>query len=74
MFVAVPLQIKEAAGVAVITGVGFTVTTAVALAVQVFEVPMIVYVAVPAVVVLLLLNVCAMVVPLSELPPLIPEP
>ena len=57
MLVAVPLQTKEAAGVAVITGVGFTVTTAVALAEQVFEVPIIVYVAVPAVELLLLLNV-----------------
>ena len=61
-------------GVAVITGVGFTVTVAVAVALQLFALPVIVYDAVPAMLLLLLLSVWAMGVPLPALPPVIPLP
>jgi hypothetical protein len=72
MLGALPLHIAVAAGVAVIVGVGLIVTTAVVVAVQPLAVPVIVYVAVPDVLLLLLLNACAIEAPTPALPPLIP--
>jgi hypothetical protein len=69
MLVAVPLQIDKLDGVAVITGIGFTVITAVVVAVQLLAVPVIVYVAVPGVLLLLLLNGCAIGLPVPEVAP-----
>ena len=57
MLGAVPLHIETAFGVAVMTGIGSTVITTVAVAVQPSAVPVIVYVAVPGVLLLLLVNV-----------------
>jgi hypothetical protein len=68
----VPLHIEADDGVAVITGAGSTVTAAVAEAVQLLAVPIMVYVAVPAVLLLLLDKVSAIGVPPPELAPLIP--
>ena len=70
--VAVPLQIVEVSGVAVIEGMGSTVTTAVIVALQLFATPVIVYVAVPAVLLLLLVNVWFIRVPLLAEPPVMP--
>ena len=61
-----PLHIDAVAGVAVTTGIGLTVITTDAVAVQVLAVPVIVYVAVPAVLLLLLVNVWAIVLPHDE--------
>ena len=72
---ALPLHTGDVAGVAVTTGIGLTVTVAVAVAIHPFAVlPVIVYVAVPPVLLLLLVSGCAIGVPLPELPPLIPFP
>jgi hypothetical protein len=72
MLGALPLHIETVDGVAVMPGVGLTVTTAVVDAVHVLALPVIVYVAVPAVLLLLLVKVCEMVLPEPALPPLMP--
>jgi hypothetical protein len=61
-----------AEGVAVIVAVGFMVTVSKAVAVHPLAEPVIVYVAVPVIVLLLLVNVWAMLLPEPALPPLIP--
>lgn len=72
IFVALPSHMLELEGVAVTSGIGFTVITAVVDAEQLLAVPVIVYVAVPAVALLLLAKVCDIGVPVPELPPLMP--
>jgi hypothetical protein len=72
ILVAVPLQIIEVGGVAVICGIGFTLTLAVIVAVHPFTVPVIVYAAVPTVLLLLFVSTCDIGVPLPADPPLIP--
>ena len=67
------LQIIEVSGVVVITGIGLTVTVAEVLAAQPLALPVIVYVAVPAALLLLFDNVCAIGVPDPDEPPVIPE-
>jgi len=75
MLGALPLHTDAVEGAAVINGIGLTVTVAVAVAVHPFAVvPVIVYVAVPPVLLLMLVSGCAIGVPLPELPPLIPFP
>ena len=71
---AVLLQIIEVSGVVVITGIGLTVTVAEVLLAQPLALPVIVYVAVPAVLLLLFDKVCAIGVPGPDEPPVIPPP
>ena len=71
---AVPLHIAAVDGVAVMAGVGLTVTTALVVALQPLALPVMAYVAVADVLLLLLVKVWLMVDAVPELPPLIPLP